>query len=110
MTGMDTPPAANHGLPAAVVERIQATLACFPEVELATLYGSRAIGCQRPGSDIDLSLSGAGLDGRVLARLDAALDDLLLPWRFDLCLQAELQSAALLEHIAGVGQVFYRRV
>lgn len=102
MTGMDTPPAANHGLPAAVVERIQTTLACFPEVELATLYGSRAIGCQRPGSDIDLSLS--------RARLDAALDDLLLPWRFDLCLQAELQSAALLEHIARVGQVFYRRV
>lgn len=110
MTEQPATAALPHGLPAAVVERIHATLARFPEVEQATLYGSRAMGSYRPGSDIDLTLSGAQLDGRVLARLDAALDDLLLPWRFDLSLQAELQSAALLEHIARVGHVFYTRV
>lgn len=110
MTEKPATAALLHGLPVAVVERIHATLARFPEVEQATLYGSRAIGSYRPGSDIDLTLSGEHLDQRVLARLDAALDDLLLPWRFDLSLQAEVQSAALLEHIARVGQVFYTRV
>lgn len=110
MTEQPATAALPHGLPAAVVERINATLARFPEVQPATLYGSRAMGSYRPGSDIDLTLSGEHLDQRVLARLDAALDDLLLPWRFDLSLQAELKSAALLDHIARVGQVFYTRV
>ncbi len=63
----------------------------------------------RPGSDIDLTLSGADLDGFTLARLDQALDDLLLPWRFDLSLRASLQSPELIDHIQRVGQVLYRR-
>jgi len=99
----------EHGLPAAVVQRIHATLADVPEVEQATLYGSRALGRFRPGSDIDLTLSGADLTPRHLARLDTALDDLLLPWRFDLSLHASLTSPALLEHIERVGKVFYQR-
>ena len=70
--------ATRYGLPVAAVARIQATLAAFPAIEQATLYGSRALGRHRPGSDIDLTLSGVDLDPRTLARLDAALDDLLL--------------------------------
>jgi predicted nucleotidyltransferase len=101
--------ATSHGLPAAAVAKIQATLAAFPAIEQATLYGSRALGRHRPGSDIDLTLSGADLDSRTLALLDAALDDLLLPWRFDLSLQASLQSPELIDHIQRVGQVLYRR-
>jgi predicted nucleotidyltransferase len=101
--------ATSHGLPAAAVAKIQETLAAFPAVEQATLYGSRALGRHRPGSDIDLTLSGADLDSRTLALLDAALDDLLLPWRFDLSLQASLQSPELIDHIQRVGKVFYRR-
>ncbi len=100
---------ASHGLPVAAVERIQATLAAFPAIEQATLYGSRALGRHRPGSDIDLTLSGADLDGLTLTRLDQALDDLLLPWRFDLSLRASLQSPELIDHIQRVGQVLYRR-
>ena len=99
----------EHGLPAAVVQRIHATLADVPEVEQATLYGSWALSRFRPGSDIDLTLSGADLTPRHLARLDTALDDLLLPWRFDLSLHASLTSPALLEHIERVGKVFYQR-
>ena len=100
---------ASHGLPGAAVAKIHATLASFPAIETATLYGSRALGRHRPGSDIDLTLAGAGLDGRTLGRLDAALDDLLLPWRFDLSLQSSLQSAELIDHIQRVGQLFYSR-
>ena len=63
----------------------------------------------RPGSDIDLTLSGADLTARDLARLNTALDDPLLPWRFDLSLRESLESPALLEHIERVGKVFYER-
>jgi nucleotidyltransferase substrate binding protein (TIGR01987 family) len=100
---------ASHGLPAAAMAKIHQIFASFPAVERATLYGSRAMGRHRPGSDIDLTLAGAGLDVRTLAQLDGALDDLLLPWRFDLSLQSSLQSPELIDHIQRVGQLFYRR-
>jgi predicted nucleotidyltransferase len=100
---------ASHGLPAAAVAKIHQALASFPAIEQATLYGSRAMGRHRPGSDIDLTLTGVGLDARTLAQLDGALDDLLLPWRFDLSLQSALQSPELIDHIERVGQLFYRR-
>jgi predicted nucleotidyltransferase len=96
-------------LPAAAVVKIHQTLAAFPAIEQATLYGSRAMGRHRNGSDIDLTLAGAILDARTLALLDGALDDLLLPWRFDLCLQSSLQSPELIDHIQRFGQLFYRR-
>lgn len=110
-TPQATPQAApvSHGLPAAAVAKIQGVLATFPAIEQATLYGSRALGRYRPGSDIDLTLAGDGLDGRTLARLDGALDDLLLPWRFDLSVQSSLQSPELIDHIQRVGTLFYRR-
>jgi predicted nucleotidyltransferase len=103
------PATQDHGLPPAVVQRIHSTLASFPQVEQATLYGSRALGAFRPGSDIDLTLNGADLNSRTLAQLDAALDDLLLPWRFDLSLRSSLESPALIEHIERVGTLFYQR-
>nr|WP_256438936.1 nucleotidyltransferase substrate binding protein [Synechococcus sp. CCY 9618] len=54
---------------------------------------------------IQATLSGDDLDGVSLARLDAALDDLLLPWRFDLSLRASLQSPELVERIERRGGV-----
>lgn len=99
----------NHGLSESAVERIQGVLAHFPEVEKAVLYGSRAKGTHRPGSDIDLTLYGNGLGQTLLARIDEELDDLLLPYRMDLSLFASLTHPALLDHIRRVGQEFYRR-
>ncbi len=99
----------SHSLPAAAVAKIQGVLATFPAIELATLYGSRALGRHRPGSDIDLTLAGDGLDACTLARLDGALDDLLLPWRIDLSVQSSLQSPELIDDIQRVGTLFYSR-
>ena len=99
----------NHGLPFQTVEQIKSALGRFPEVEQATLYGSRALGRHRPGSDIDLSLSGSKLSRTVLARVDTALDELLLPWRFDLSIREQLESPDLIDHIERVGVSFYQR-
>ena len=99
----------NHGLPLQTVEQIKRALGRFPEIEQATLYGSRALGRHRPGSDIDLSLSGSALSETVLARIDTALDELLLPWRFDLLIREQLRSPELIDHIERVGVSFYQR-
>jgi uncharacterized protein len=99
----------NHGLSETTVERIRGVLAHFPEVENAVLYGSRAKGTHRPGSDIDLTLCGSGLGKTQLARIDEEMDDLLLPYQMDLSLFASLTHPALLDHIRRVGVVLYER-
>jgi predicted nucleotidyltransferase len=97
----------NHGLSDATVKKIRDVLAGFPEVEKAVLYGSRAKGTFKPGSDIDLTLCGAELSFRLLARIDAALDDLLLPYEIDLSRLTELNNPALIDHIQRVGLPIY---
>ena len=99
----------NHGLPAATVASIQAVFARFPQVERAILYGSRAKGNFKTGSDIDLTLSGHGLDQSVLGKIDEELDELLLPYEFDLSIKESLTHTDLLDHIQRVGVVFYER-
>jgi predicted nucleotidyltransferase len=99
----------NHGLSDATVAKIYGVLAHHPEVERAILYGSRAKGNFKPGSDIDLTLTGTALDERVLGRIDDELDELLLPYQFDLSIFAKLTQADLLDHIRRVGVVFYEK-
>jgi predicted nucleotidyltransferase len=69
----------NHGLTATTVERLQSVLAHYREVEKAVLYGSRAKGTYRPGSDIDLTLCGGELNHTLLTQIDNELDDLRHP-------------------------------
>jgi predicted nucleotidyltransferase len=97
------------GLPDAAVVAIRQVLASHPEVETAILYGSRALGRHRPASDIDLTLIGPAISTAALARIDADLDDLLLPWVIDLSCLASIHHPALLAHIERVGLELYRR-
>jgi hypothetical protein len=64
----------KHGLPASTVAQVHGVLTRHPEVERAILYGSRAKGNFKPGSDIDLTLSGSGLDERIRGRIDEELE------------------------------------
>ncbi len=99
----------SYGLSNQTVEQICQVMGRFPEIEKAVLYGSRAKGNYKPGSDIDLTLHGAALTDALCATIAEALDDLLLPYTIDLSLFAELKHPALEEHIERVGVVFYER-
>jgi predicted nucleotidyltransferase len=99
----------KYGLRQHTVDQICAVLAQYSQVERAVLYGSRAKGNYKPGSDIDLTLFGTGLTPRLCASIAEALDDLLLPYTIDLSLFAQLQHPELEAHIQRVGQVFYAR-
>jgi len=100
----------NHGLDETTVERIRTVFTHFGEVEKAVLYGSRAKGSFRPGSDIDLTLFGSGLDSRMVGSIADELDDLLLPYRFDLSIFNRIVHPDLVEHIGRVGITFYERI
>jgi len=93
----------GYGLPAGALEQILGLLQSDPAVEAVLLYGSRALGRQRPGSDIDLCLVAPTLGLGDLLQLHARLDDLLLPWSIDLQLHHQINHAPLLEHIDRVG-------
>ena len=96
-----------YGLKPDTIHGIQSVLAEFPQVEKAILYGSRAKGNYRIGSDIDLTLSGKDLDTALLLRIETELDDLLLPYTIDLSLFRHIENPDLVAHIDRVGVNFY---
>jgi type I restriction enzyme S subunit len=99
----------KYGLTETTVENICAVFARFPEIEKAILYGSRAKGNFKPGSDIDLTLCGEALTSDLRSTIASALDDLLLPYTIDLSIFNEINHAKLREHIERVGVLFYER-
>lgn len=98
----------RHGIPEHAWAQIIAVLARFPALESAVLFGSRAKGTYKPGSDIDLALSGPALDWRVIGRIYDALDDLLLPYSFSLIQHDAATDPDVAAHIARVGIPIYR--
>ena len=66
----------KYGLPERTVVQICAVLAQYPAVERAVLYGSRAKGNYKPGSDIDLTLYGTGFTSALCATIAEALNAL----------------------------------
>ena len=84
-------------------------LARHPQVETAVLYGSRAKGNFKPGSDIDLTLTGEGLQFDDLLEIADEFDDLPIPHTVDVSIRDRIDNPALREHIRRVGIGLYRR-
>lgn len=101
--------AARFGLTEPTIEKIGGVLAQHPQVEQAVLYGSRAKGNYKNGSDIDLTLMGEELCHDDLLKLIGELDDLLLPYMIDLSIFHQLTHQDLIDHIRRVGVVFYEK-
>ena len=99
----------QYGLNEETVTKIIDVLSKYQEVEEALLYGSRAKGVFKPGSDIDLALKGGNLNLHVLNKIDLDLDDLLLPYTFDISIYHQISNPDLIEHIERVGVIFYQK-
>lgn len=99
----------RFGLSDSTIEKIGAVFSRFPALEKAVLYGSRAKGNFKTGSDIDLTLYGESLTPQLCATIAETIDELLLPYKIDLSVFEALDSLELREHIARVGIVFYQR-
>lgn len=97
------------GLPVRVWKRIEGVFAGSAAVERVVLYGSRAKGNYREGSDIDLTIVGTSAIHDDLLKLSVALDDLDLPWMIDLSLLHRINNPSLVAHIERVGLVVYQR-
>lgn len=100
----------NYGLKDNVIKKIHNVLSKFPQVEKAVIYGSRAKGNYKNGSDIDLTLCGnADLTLKILYNIMEELDELLLPYSFDLSIFHDISDPEVLEHIQRAGITFYEK-
>lgn len=97
------------GLSDQTLATIRGILLDYPAVERALIYGSRARGTYRPGSDIDLALLGEGVDLTTLGAIAGRLDESSIPQQVDLTLWSRIDHSALREDIQRAGVVFYDR-
>jgi uncharacterized protein len=87
--------------------RIVTVFSAFPKISQVRLFGSRALDRHRPGSDIDLAIVGNNLTLNDLLDIRLKLDDLMLPYRFDLVALDDQTNTELREHIERVGIVIH---
>jgi type I restriction enzyme S subunit len=97
------------GLDPDTLRKIRACFAQFPQIHKVLLYGSRAMGTQQTGSDVDISLIGQDLSRKnTLHPLSEALDELLLPFTFDVSIFTQLKKPELIQHILERGVCLYQ--
>ncbi len=99
-----------YGLDDEIIGKLKTIFARYENIERVILYGSRAKGNYKTGSDIDLTLHGEGLTlhNSVHPVMDE-IEELLLPYTFDISVYSQIDNEGLIEHIKRVGKVFYER-
>ncbi len=89
-----------------IVESISAR----PEIERALIFGSRAMGNAKRGSDIDLALCGEKVTRATAEALSRELNEQLpIPYYVDVVAYREIDHDRLKRHIDAEGREFFRR-
>jgi predicted nucleotidyltransferase len=98
------------GLFEADLQNVVSVLTQFPEVEYASIFGSRAKGNYKNGSDVDIALKGKQLSFMILAQINSILnEETSMPYRFDVLNYETITNNELKEHIDRVGLVIYHK-
>ncbi len=97
----------NTGLTSKEQREIQDVFSRYHDIEKVLIYGSRAMGNYKPSSDIDLTLIGENITLDLLFKIEMDLDNLLLPYKFDISVYHRISDPDFLEHIDRVGVPFY---
>lgn len=99
----------RFGLTKEALDKIINVLKSFPEVKKALVFGSRALGTYKRGSDIDIALYGKDLE-QVIVKISYQLnEEIALPYFFDIVDYYSLTKQELKEHIDRIGITFYSK-
>lgn len=93
----------KYGLSEKTMKALLNVFAKNKDVEGVILFGSRAKGNFKEGSDIDLALLGNKLNMNSLRKIELELDELYLPYYLDIIIYNNIKEPALKEHIDKVG-------
>ena len=99
----------QFGLQKEDIQKINTVFDQYEAVLEVILYGSRAKGNFKNGSDIDLTIIDKNLIFSQLIEIETKLDDLLLPYKIDLSQKKHINNNDLLEHIERIGKIFYKK-
>jgi type I restriction enzyme, S subunit len=99
----------KFGLTDEIIAGIEQVFETNSKVDKAIIFGSRAKGNFREGSDIDIAIKGKELSFKDIISLSGKLEDLELPYKIDLIDYTSIKEPALQEHIDRVGIEFYSR-
>jgi type I restriction enzyme S subunit len=99
----------NGGLTDVELSKLHRVFSQYADIEKVVLYGSRAKGNHRPFSDVDISLIGNTFTPSQLYKLSLDVDDLLLPYQFDISIFHTLNNSDLTDHIKRVGITIYQK-
>ena len=99
----------DYGLTPRSIATMHRIFGGYEELFRVILYGSRAMGTYKNGSDIDITLEvGEGFTDTDLLRVCGALEESDLPYFVDCSIFSKIGSPELREHIARVGKVLYQ--
>ena len=80
------------------------------EIERVVIFGSRAKGTHKEGSDIDLALFGKDITLDILGTVQNYLnEETLLPYQFDILHYEKITNPLVKEHIDLWGKEVYKR-
>jgi predicted nucleotidyltransferase len=96
------------GLKSSVFQDLCTIFKFFPEIDEVLIFGSRVKGNHKKGSDVDLTIKG-NIDLNILTKIEVMIDDLFLPYTFDINIFDRLINIDLIDHINRVGKVIYTK-
>ena len=99
----------DFGLKKEHIDAINNVFNEYQNVEKVLIYGYRAKGTHKPGSDIDLVIAEKEISFSQMMEITNKLDDLLLPYKIDISQKSKISNSDLIDHINRVGKIFYQR-
>ncbi|MBW1614976.1 MAG: nucleotidyltransferase domain-containing protein [Deltaproteobacteria bacterium] len=89
---------------------IKDTFKKYPQIEEAVIFGSRAMGNYKKGSDIDMALKGENINFNITAKINYKLnEEFPLPYMFDIVNYNNIDNENLKRHIDNEGKIFYNK-
>jgi predicted nucleotidyltransferase len=99
----------QYGIPESDLEALISELIRNNKIKEIILFGSRAKGTFKNGSDIDIALKGSNLKLTDVLDASLAIEKLLLPYKLDLVIYNRIKEPALIDHINRVGIVLFKK-
>ena len=100
----------KFGLSDSTIDKLQEVFRRYAEVDEVIIYGSRAKGNFRNGSDIDITVKGNRINRKIMSSIWQDIEDLNFPYKVDLSDFQVLNTPDLSDHIERVGKVLYRKI
>lgn len=97
----------NFGLPDKTIEMIKNLFRSYSEISEVKIFGSRARGNYKLGSDIDLAIFGK-IDEKLLRHIAFELDELSTPYKFDVLNYDTVDNETLKQNIDKYGKLLHR--